>query len=46
MNARERIQSIRLLNQISRQPEYSKQIGLSYQIINKKGGKQNAQNQK
>ena len=36
MNTKERIMSIRLLNQIKNQPEYSKQVGLSYSEILKR----------
>ena len=36
MNTKERIMSIRLMNQIKNQPEYSKQIGLSYPEISKR----------
>lgn len=38
MNTNERITSIRLIHQIIKHPEYSKQIGLSCQETKKKGG--------
>lgn len=36
MNTKERIMSIRLLNQIKNQPEYSKQVGLSFPANSKR----------